>query len=121
MAPIRSFLIIDDDPHSCLLVSTTLSRHYPNAVIEALHDQGTAIRLVRELFAAAHHTVIVVHRTIAEGGRELVASVRAANSSVPIVWMADSADSQFATAAGATRFLDQDAWLSIGTTVKSLA
>lgn len=121
MASVRSVLIIDDDPHSCLLVSTTLSRHYPNAVIQSFQDQSAAIRLVGELPATQHQTIIVVHRTLVEGGRELVAALRAANSSVPIVWMSHLKDGPYADAAGATRFLDQDAWLSIGTTVKGLS
>jgi len=121
MASFRSFLIIDNDPRSCLLVSTTLSRHYPNAVIQSCHEESAAIRLVHDLPATEQQTVVVVHQTLDQGGRELVTAVRAANSSVPIVWMGHLQDALQAAAAGATRFLDQEAWLSIGKTVKGLA
>jgi hypothetical protein len=120
MGSARKFLIVDDNSRGLLHVSKTLLRHFPEAVVQECQDLNTAIGLVRELPADQHQTVVIAHRTFQADGRQLVVALRAAHSSVPIVWMDDPQESLFAESVGATRFLDKDAWLVIGTTVKNL-
>lgn len=121
MASTRRFLVVDDDSRGLLHVSKTLLRHYPDAVVQECRDLNTAISLVRDLPAVRHNTVVIAHRTLQIGGRELVAALRAAHSAVPIVGMGTSSEAPQSYAAGATRFLEKDAWLVIGTTVQDLA
>ena len=116
----RRFLIVDDDSRGLLCVSKTLLRHYPNAIVQECQDVDIATNLVRELPAAQHQTVVIAHRTLQMGGRNLVAALRAVHSSVPIVWMGDPMEARLSQSAGATRFLDKEAWLVIGTTVEDL-
>jgi DNA-binding NarL/FixJ family response regulator len=120
MASPRKFLIVDDDSRGLLYVSKTLLRHYPDSVVQECQDLHTAIELVRDLPAAQNRTVIIAHRTLQIGGRDLVAALRAVHSSAPIVWMGDPTEARLAQSAGATRFLDKDAWLVIGTLVADL-
>ena len=115
----RRFLVIDDDAHSRLLVSKTLLRQYPTAIVQECQDLETAIGVVRDV-PKQPHTVVVAHRTSQVGGRELITALRTAHSSVPIVWMDTRGAAPLAASAGATRFLDKDAWLLIGSTVKDL-
>ena len=120
MASPRRFLVIDDDSRGLFYVSKTLLRHYPDALVQECQDLKTATGLVRDLPATEHQTVVIAHGTLQSRGSELVAALRAEHSSVPIVWMGDSAESRLSQAAGATRFLDKEAWLLIGTTVDAL-
>jgi DNA-binding NarL/FixJ family response regulator len=120
MAPPHKFLLIDADSHGRLFVSKTLLRHYPAAVVQECQDLDTAIGLVRELPAEKPRTVVIAHRTLQTNGHELVAALRAVHPTVPIVWMDNPEAARLAPSAGATRFLDEDAWLLIGTTVKDL-
>jgi DNA-binding NtrC family response regulator len=119
MAFPRRFLVIDDDSHSRLLVSKTLLRQYPTAIVQECQDLETAIGVVREV-PKQPQTVVIAHRTLQIGGSELITALRAAHSSVPIVWMDTRGAATLAASAGATRFLDKDAWLLIGSTVADL-
>lgn len=116
----RKFLIIDNNSRGLLYVSKTLLRHFPEAVVQECQDLNTAIGLVRELSADEHQTVVIAHRTLQADGRHLVAALRAVHPSVPIVWMSDPQDERLAQSLGATRFLDKDAWLVIGSMVEDL-
>ena len=121
MSSPRRFLIIDDDSRGLLYISKTLLRHYPDALVQECQDLNTAVGFLSGLPAAQHRTVVIAHRTFQVGGRDLVAALRAAHSSVPIVWMGDPEEAPLSQPAGATRFLDKEAWLVIGTTVEDLA
>lgn len=117
----RRFLVIDDDSNGRLCVSKTLLRHYPTAVVQECQDLNTAIGLVSEVPMDGAQTVVIARRTLQSCGRELISALRAAHTAVPIVWMGNSQDAALAPSAGATRFLDKEAWLVIGTTVEDLA
>lgn len=116
----RKFLIIDDDAPRRFYVSRTLLRHYPEAVVQECQDLNTALTLVQSLPAGEYRTVVIAHQTPQAKGRQLVAALRAAHSSLPIVWTGEPADALWAQSVGATRFLDKDAWLMIGQEVEDL-
>jgi hypothetical protein len=120
MASPRKFLIVDDDSRGLLHVSKTLLRHFPEAVVQECQDLNTALELVRDLPAEQHRTVVIAHRTLQADGRNLVGALRDIHSSVPIVWLGEPQESPLAPSIGATRFLDKNAWLLIGATVKDL-
>ena len=120
MVPPRKFLIVDDNSRGLLYVSKTLLRHFPEAVVQECQDLNTALGLVRDLPADQHRTVVIAHRTLQVDGRDLVIALRDVHSTVPIVWMGDPQESPLAPSIGATRFLDKNAWLVIGATVKDL-
>lgn len=47
MRTIRTFLVVADDPERLMLVSTTLQRKFPNAVVQTCHrDQWLLIGTV---------------------------------------------------------------------------
>jgi DNA-binding NarL/FixJ family response regulator len=120
MASLRRFLIISDNSNDRFHLSATLLRHYPEAVVQECMDLNTAIELLLRLAAHQHDTIVIAHRTPQIEGRDLVAALRAAHPSVPIVWAGAPEESVMAEAAGATRFLDRNAWLLIGKVVEDL-
>lgn len=120
MASLRSFLIIDDDSRGRFRISKTLLRHYPEAVVQECQDFYTAVELVRGLPVGEHGTVVIARRTAQAEGRHLVAALRAGHATVPIVWMGEPQEETHASSAGATRFVDKDAWLLIGKAVEDL-
>jgi hypothetical protein len=120
MSDVRHFLIIDTDPENRFFLTRTLLRHFPQAVVEQCQDLHTVLELLRTLPEGRNQTVVVAHQTMQREGHDLISALRAANASVPIVWMDDASESKRAEAAGATRFLDRKAWLLIGETVKDL-
>lgn len=120
MPNLRKFLIVDDELNSRFLISKTLLRHYPNAVVQECQELDTALEVVRALPASDHHTVVIAHRTARAEGKEVVAALRAVHPSVPIVWTGKSDQMIQTKSVGATRFLDEQAWLLIGQTVQDL-
>jgi DNA-binding NarL/FixJ family response regulator len=120
MASLRKFLIVDDDARGRFYISKTLLRHFPEAVVQECQDLNTVLTLVRNLPVGDHRTVVIAHQTPQADGRRLVEAVRAAHSSLPIVWTGEPCDAHWAKSAGATRFLDKNAWLMIGQEVEDL-
>ena len=119
MALLRKFLLVNDRSQDRFNLSATLLRCYPEAVVQECTDLNTAINLVRGL-PEQHGTVVIAHRTPGSVGRDLIAALRGAHGSVPIVWNGEPHEAALAQAAGATRFLDRHAWLLIGKTVEDL-
>jgi DNA-binding LytR/AlgR family response regulator len=120
MPKLRRFLIVNDDSADRFNLSATLLRCYPKALVQECADFNTAITLVRRLPEEQHDTVVIARRTPGAAGRDLVAALRVAHRSVPIVWMGEPHETNLAQAAGATRFLDRYAWLLIGKVVEDL-
>jgi len=118
MAPIRSFLIVNDDSHARSCISATLLRHYPEAVAQECLDLNTAVEVLRSLSPDQGRTVVIAHQTPQASGTQLIVALRAAHSSVPIIWTGEPNESALAKSAGATEFLDKHAWLLIGTVVR---
>lgn len=116
----RKLLIVDNDARLRFYISKTLLRHFPDAVVQECQDLNTAIALVRSLPTTDPLTVVIAHQTSEVDGRRLVAALRAAHSSLPIVWIGDRWDAADAQSVGATRFLEKNAWLVIGQEVEDL-
>jgi CheY-like chemotaxis protein len=109
-------LIVDDNPDGLYLLSRTLLRCFPRAIVEDCVDLDAAVERVGKQSVSA----VVVHRAHGLGGLETVTAIRAANRHVPIVYVSGVERSDEAIIAGATRFLNYDAWLRIGVVVAEL-
>ena len=112
----QKFLIVDDNPDSRFLLVKTLLRKFPQAVLQETQDGPSSITLVR----SATLDAVVVHRAAEIDGLTLVRLLRDANPNVPIVMVSGIDRSKTAIEAGATTFLNYDAWLRIGTVVAQL-
>ncbi len=116
MPPVPKFLVIDDNPDSRFLLTKTLIRKFPTALLIECADTGTSLLAAENENPAA----IVVHRTGETPGLELIPKLRAANRRVPIVMVSGIDRTTEAMAAGATCFLNYDEWLRIGSVVAGL-
>lgn len=110
------FLIVDDNADSRFLLVKTLLRKFPGAVVQECQDADAATQI------AAHEkpTAIVAHRAGDVDGVTLVRFLRHVNPAVPIIMVSGIDRAQEALAAGATRFLNYDEWLRIGSLVGEL-
>jgi DNA-binding NtrC family response regulator len=120
MAAAHRFVIVDSDIQTRVLLSRTLLRKHPDAQFEHCEDFEAAAEILKAITPDQSKAVVVAHATPQIQGRELITALRALHPSIPIVWVGDSAHSHSADAAGATRFLDRNAWLLIGEAVKGL-
>ena len=110
------FLVVDDNTDSRFLLVKTLLRKFPKSVVQETQDAATA----SELAASDQVSAIVVHRAVDIDGVTLVRLIRDANPVVPIVMVSGIDRSKSAVEAGATAFLNYDAWLRIGSVVAEL-
>lgn len=110
------FLVIDDNRDSRFLLSKTLLRKFPEAVLHECETSAAAREAVRTLPLSA----IISHRTSDTPGLELLLELRALNRNVPIVMVSGMDRQAAALAAGADRFFLYDEWLRIGTVVDDL-
>jgi CheY-like chemotaxis protein len=110
------FLIVDDNPDSRFLLVKTLLRKFPQSILQETQDGESALALVR----ADTLSAVIVHRAAEMDGLSLVRMLREANGSVPLVMVSGLDRSKSAIEAGATTFLNYDAWLRIGTVVAEL-
>jgi DNA-binding response OmpR family regulator len=109
----HKFLIVDDNPDSRFLLVKTLLRKFPQAILQETQDGQSALSLAQSdgLDAA------VVHRAADVDGLTLVRMLRRVNQAMPIVMVSGIDRTNEAIEAGATSFLNYDAWLRIGTVV----
>ncbi len=110
------FLVIDGNSDSRFLLVKTLLRKFPSAIVEECHDADRAVQLA----GRRSHDAIVTHRTVDLSGLELLASLRHASPTVPIVMVSSIDRRDAALAGGANDFLLYDEWLRVGTVVASL-
>ena len=110
------FLIIDENADSRFLLVKTLLRKFPSALLQECHDADTAIATAQ----SDKLTAIVAHRTYDYDGVTLVAMLRQANPTVPIVMVSGIDRTPQALAAGANAFLNYDEWLRIGSVVSEV-
>jgi CheY-like chemotaxis protein len=114
MTPLPKFLVVDDVAENRYLLAKTLLRKFSASLIQECEDSAPAI-------AAAQHdrlTAIIVHRSSDVDGLSLIAMIRQVNPSVPIIMVSGRESCPGAIEAGATAFLNYDAWLRIGTVVE---
>jgi DNA-binding NtrC family response regulator len=116
MSPAQKFLIIDDNADSRFLLTKTLMRKFPTALVIECADTGTALVAAENENPAA----IVVHRTSEMGGVQLIPLLRHANRKAPIVMVSGIDRTTEAIEAGANYFLNYDEWLRIGSVVAGL-
>ena len=116
MKPPFRFLVVDENADSRFLLVKTLLRKFPQALLQECHDFDTAVSTAR----TDKLTAIVAHRTYDCDGIDLIATLRQANASVPIVMVSGIDRTPQALAAGANAFLNYDEWLRIGTIVANV-
>jgi DNA-binding NarL/FixJ family response regulator len=109
----RQFLIVEHNAEGQFLLSKTLKRKFPDAVLHASHDTDAALDILKNVKVDA----IIVHRAADMDGVPLTKALREAMPKGLIVMVSGYDRSKEATAAGATRFLSYDEWLRVGTVV----
>lgn len=112
-AAAQKFLIVDDNPDSRFLLVKTLLRKFPQAVVQECQQSDPAVAIAR----SENPTAIIAHRTEDADGVTLIRLLRRVNATVPIVMVSGYDRAKEAFDAGATRFLNYDEWLRIGTLV----
>src|SRR5438309_812977 len=116
MQSFLKFLLVDDVPENRFLLAKTLLRKFPQALIQECQDSDPAIAAVK----SEKLTAIVVHRASDIDGLTLIAMMRHVNPTVPIVMVSGRDSCPESSLAGATFFLNYDAWLRIGTVVEEV-
>lgn len=116
MPLIKRFLIVDDNADGRSLLTRTLLRKFPQSLATECGDADTATVTVQTESVDA----IVVHRAGETPGLELVTNLRAVAPKVPIVYVSGVERTEEALAAGATAFLNYDAWLRLGSLISEL-
>jgi DNA-binding NtrC family response regulator len=110
------FLVIDDNPDGRFLVSKTLLRKFPNAIVIEAQSADAALRMLVEQAI----TLIVSHRTFEFDAIALVKEIRHRNAEIPLVVMSGIDRSAAVREAGADAFLTYDEWLMVGNQVATL-
>jgi CheY-like chemotaxis protein len=116
MNSMPKILIVDDVAENRFLLAKTLLRKFPRAVIQECENSAPAV-------AAAlndHLSAIVVHRAADLSGVSLVAKLRRAHPTIPIILVSGRESCPEGILAGATTFLNFEAWLRIGTVVAEI-
>src|SRR4051812_20503234 len=114
MTPLPKFLVVDDIAENRYLLAKTLLRKFSGSLVQECEDSAPAI-------AAAQHdrlSAIIVHRGADIDGLTMIRLIRQVNPTVPIVMVSGRESCPGAIEAGATAFLNYDAWLRIGTVVE---
>lgn len=115
-APLK-FLLVDHNADGRTLLIRTLTRHFPGSEFKETHNADVALVCAQTW----QPSLIVAHRTLEYDGATLIALLRRLDLNVPI--LAISGRDEFgpsSLAAGATAFLNYDAWLRIGAVVSDL-
>src|SRR3954463_14258680 len=114
MMPLPKFLVVDDIAENRYLLAKTLLRKFAGSLVQECEDSAPAV-------AAAQHdrlSAIVVHRGADVDGLTMIRMLRQVNPSVPIIMVSGRESCPGAIEAGATAFLNYDAWLRIGSVVE---
>ena len=116
-APSRfTFLLVDHNADSRLLLGRTLLRKFPGALIKECDTAPAALAAVQ----SAAIDVAICHRLDGHDGATVVGLLRQANPAVPIIMVSGINRSHEARKAGANAFLNFDEWLTLGTVVERL-
>jgi CheY-like chemotaxis protein len=109
-------LIVDDNAENRFLLTKTLARCYPAALLIECSDPDAAI----EIMGREKIDVVIAHRAGMALGAELIQILRQAQPEMPIVMVSGIDRSEEAARFGANRFLLYDQWLMIGKVVGEL-
>ncbi len=112
------FLLIDDNRDGRSVIARAMQRKYPDAPLRAFASFPAAAGALAEVPADPHNWIVVIGRTPASGTVELAGTVRAAHARVPLIALGRKEDARAALAAGATHFLEYEAWLLLGVMVE---
>src|SRR5688572_2671044 len=93
----RTFLVVADDPDRLLLLSTTLHRKFPNAVVQTCRDSEVAVQVARSQRLDA----IIACRSTDMDELSLIEAMRRATA-VPIVLVSSPHHEKLAAEAGAS-------------------
>jgi CheY-like chemotaxis protein len=114
-APVK-FLLVDDIDDNRYLLAKTLLRKFPSSTCIECRTSATALAAA----TGERPVAVVVHRADDLDGPQLIRRMRAMGVQVPIIMVSGREDCPEAVAAGATTFLNYDAWLRIGTVVEEI-
>ena len=99
-----------------MLLGRTLRRKFPTAILHECDTVDAALAALRKNAVDA----IVSHRAIGYDGVTTVAMLREAYPYVPIVMVSGVDRAKEALSAGASEFVQFDAWLTVGLVVERL-
>lgn len=116
MAAVPEFLLIDDNADNRFLLAKTLIRKYPNALVQECQDSEPAMVAARRPAL----TAAVVHRAADVDGIEMLEMLRRARPTLPILFVSGADVREKAFEAGASAFLNYDAWLRVGVVVEEM-
>lgn len=111
----RKFLLVDENADGRSLLARTLHRKFPQSLTLECIDADTAVTTARNEKLDA----IVIHRADLPGV-DIIRLIRSISPDVPILAVSGFDRSKESTAAGATRFLNYDEWLLVGTVVAEM-
>jgi CheY-like chemotaxis protein len=114
MTPLSKFLVVDDVAENRYLLAKTLLRKFAGSLVQECEDSTPAIAAAQQDRLSA----IIVHRAVDVDGLTLIKLLRQVNPTIPIVMVSGRESCPGAIEAGATAFLNYDAWLRIGTVVE---
>ena len=113
----KTFLILDDNPDGRFMVSKTLLRKFPQAMIHECADCDVAAEFVK----SSQPSLAIVHRSLDADHVEAIQKLRAINPDLIILALSgDPRKEAEVLNAGATKFLHYDKWLLIGHVVADL-
>lgn len=111
-----SFLVIDDNADGRFLLSKSLLRKFPRCLVLECIDAEMAVATLKSQPVSA----VLAHRAADVDGLTLVKLLREASPQVPILFLSGIDRAESGKAAGATEFLNFDAWLMVGPVVARL-
>jgi CheY-like chemotaxis protein len=107
---------VDDNPDNRYLLAKTLIRRYPSALVQECQDSTPAMVAAER----SSLTAAVVHRASDVDGLPMVEMIRKARPLLPILFVSGADLRAKAFEAGATAFLNYDAWLRVGVVVEEM-
>lgn len=110
------FLVVEADTDTRFLLSKTILRKFPQALIHEREQADAALSSAE----AGKLTSAIVHDADDMEGTALVALLRESNPTLPILAVSCEADPAAALRAGASGFLLTQEWLRVGTVVDDL-
>jgi CheY-like chemotaxis protein len=99
------FLLVDDVAENRLLITKTILKRFPNAVVHECQDAATAVAVA----AHEHPSAVVAHRTAEVDGATLAAMIHRGNAAIPIVVMSGR-PTQKTTLLGVMAVIGWDEW-----------
>lgn len=116
MLKTRKFLLVDENPDGRSLLARTLHRKFPQSItLECVDSQAALAAVTGEKLDA-----VVIHKAEDVTGVELIELIRRIDPNLPILAVSGYDRTKESLAAGATRFLNYDQWLLVGTVIAEM-